>query len=174
MKNTVIKLFHSQKGFTLIELMVAVSIMGIISLGAAVSSGQLLNQTSRDRDYTLASRYVTNAIYWISHDAMMAQSIEGCEGFPGTDALSLSWTDWDNNVFTANYTVENGVLTRNYSDGISVTSTFIAQNINTGEDLTSCSSDNGTLTVRVTSSVGEGSRIIDVTKTKNISCRPEL
>jgi prepilin-type N-terminal cleavage/methylation domain-containing protein len=174
MKNAGIKLFHRQKGFTLIELMVAVAITGIISLGAAVSSGQLLNQTSRDRDYTLASRYVTNAIYWISHDAMMAQSIQGCEGFPGTDALSLTWTDWDNNVFSANYSVENGVLTRKYSDGVSVAYTFVAQNINTGDGLTSCSSANGTLTLTVTSSVGEGSRIIDVTKTKNIICRPKL
>jgi prepilin-type N-terminal cleavage/methylation domain-containing protein len=175
-----LKYFHHRRavpnnaGFTLIEVMVAVAIMGIISLGAAVSSGQLLNQTTRDRNYTLASRNASNAIYWISRDALMAQKVEGWQDFPADGSLSLSWTSWNNVSFTANYAVTDGILTRTYSEGANTATTQIAEHINTGESMTDCVSANGTLAVTVTASVGEGARIIDVKKTRVISRRPGL
>jgi prepilin-type N-terminal cleavage/methylation domain-containing protein len=175
MKLFIFKLFHRrQAGFTIIEIMVALAITSIIGLGASAATGQLLNQTSRDENITTASRNVTNAIYWISHDALMAQRIDGAGGFPATDDLTLTWTDWDNNTFTASYSIADGVLTRSLDDGVNIASTFIAQNISANEDLTSCSSVNGTVTLTVTSSVGEGARIINITKTKIIASRPKL
>jgi len=106
-----VKVLHKGwRGFTLIELMVAVAIMGIISLGASMCIGQLLNQTSRDSNFSLASQQATNAVYWISHDALMAQTIVGWQNFPDSGGLCLSWTDWDNVQYSANYTVSGGVL----------------------------------------------------------------
>jgi prepilin-type N-terminal cleavage/methylation domain-containing protein len=174
MKNPGLKLFRSQRGFTLIELMVAVAITGIISLGAAVSSGQVLNQTSRDRDYTLASRNAENAIYWITLDALMAQKIQGSQTFPASGSLSLSWSGWDNVIYSANYTVTGGVLTRTYAGGSSSITTMIAQHINVSANMTGCVSTNGTLTLSVTASVGQGAKIIDVKKTRVITSRPGL
>jgi len=168
------QLYKNQAGFTLIELIAAVVISGLIGLGATIASGQVLNETSRNNDYTTASRNAMNAIHWISRDAMMAQSINGTEGFPQYENLSLSWIEWDNSVHSANYSLENGILRRIYSDGSQVTSTVIAKNINPNDDVTNCASFNGTLTLTITSSVGEGDRVVDVTRVRKITARPGL
>jgi prepilin-type N-terminal cleavage/methylation domain-containing protein len=175
MKFRGLKLFHkSQAGFTLIELIVAVAITSLISLGASISSAQLMNQTSRDSDYTTASRQAMNVINWIGRDALVAQSINGTAGFPGTGSLTFSWTGWDNIVYSANYSTVNGTLRRTYSNGSNVSTTFIAENINTAADKTFCSFSGGVLALTVTSSIGKGDRIIDMTKSRKITCRPKL
>jgi prepilin-type N-terminal cleavage/methylation domain-containing protein len=167
--------FHQNRaGFTLIELMAALAITGVISLGASIASAQLVNETSRDRDYTTASRFTANAIYWIGRDVLVAQTIDGSDDFPATGALSLGWKGWDNTVFSANYTVTDGVLERIYSDGVNISRTMIADQINTAADKTYCISDNGTITLTVTATAGEGARAINVTKTRVITNRPRL
>jgi prepilin-type N-terminal cleavage/methylation domain-containing protein len=165
---------RNQSGFTLIEVMAAVMITGIIALGAAVSSSQLLLQTSRDSDITAASRNASNALYWMSRDAMMTQNITGQEGFPNTTALVLKWTSWDNVQYSANYTVQNNNLYRTYSVGSAVNTALISPNINTGAGLTSCTYSGGNITIMITSSMGEGGRVVNITKTRRIACRPDL
>ncbi len=170
-----IRLFYkNQAGFTLIEMMVALVITGFIGLGATMASGQVLNQTSRNSDYTTASRNAMNAIHWISRDAMMAQSMDGTEGFPQNENLSLNWVEWDNTVHSANYSLENGILRRAYSDGGQITDTVISEYINPDEEMTNCVSYNGTLTLTITSSVGEGSKVVNVTRVREITSRPSL
>jgi type II secretory pathway pseudopilin PulG len=168
------KLHRNQAGFMLVEVMAAVAITGILALGVSVSTGQLLNQTSRDRDYTSASRYATNALYWMSRDALMSQNTTGEAGFPATSPLCLKWTSWDNITYSANYTVTEGTLYRTYSDGVAVKTAMIAKHINTNADMTSCVSSLGTITITVTSSVGEGDHTVNITRTRRISSRPEL
>jgi len=163
-----------QAGFTLIEVIAAMAITGLIGFGASIATAQVLTQTTNNNDYTLASRDALNALYWISHDASMAQTINGTAGFPQTEDLSLSWKGWDNTEYSANYTLENGVLTRIYSIGGQVSSTVIASYINSDASLTFCDFDDGILTVTVTSSVGEGDKVVSVTKVRVISPRPGL
>jgi prepilin-type N-terminal cleavage/methylation domain-containing protein len=169
------KRFHkSRAGFTLIEVLASIAITGIIALGASISIGQVINQTSRNNDYTVASRNTMNALHWMSRDALMAETFSGAEGFPLTDNISMTWKAWDNTEYTANYTLANGKLRRIFSDGSTVTTTLIAENINSDSDMTSCVSDNGTIIITITSSVGEGDKVIDVTKVREISSRPNL
>ena len=168
------KLRRNQGGFTLIEVIASVAITGIIALGASVSSSQLLNQTSRDSDITAASRYASNALYWMSRDVLMSQNITGQAGFPATSILSLKWTSWDNIQYSANYSVQGGTLYRTYSDGGAAMKTMISPYINTAADMTSCVSSSGTITITITSTVGEGSRAVNITKTRRVSSRPDL
>jgi prepilin-type N-terminal cleavage/methylation domain-containing protein len=170
-----IKLFHKNRaGFTLIEMIAAIAITGIISLGASISISQVLNQTTRNNDYTEASHNTLNALQWMARDALMAQTVNGTAGFPLTQPLSMKWTGWDNSVYTANYTLTNGELRRVYSDGTTVSSIVIAEDINPDSAKTNCVSNNGTITITITSSVGAGSKVISVTRAREISSRPNL
>lgn len=159
----------------LIEVLGALVIASLISLVVTMANAQVLNQTSDNNNYTTASRHTQNAIYWIGRDVQMAQTINGTDGFPQSENLVLSWTTWENNVHTANYTLVNGELQRMYTiDAGSPLTTIVAEYINPGEAMTYCSSDNGVLMLTITSSVGEGSKTIDVTKTHQITSRPNL
>ena len=163
-----------ETGFTLIEIMASLAITALIGLGATVSITQVLNETARNTDYTTASRNAMNAVYWISRDAQMAQTISGVPGFPQTAELSLAWMDWNNSSHNATYSLVNGVLQRSYNVDGQITQSVIADYINPGVEMTSCISDNGTLILTITSSVGEGSRIIDVTRVREMTARPQL
>ena len=165
---------RNQAGFTLIEFITATAITGIIGLGASIACAQVLNQTATNNDYTIASRNALNALHWISHDVSMAQDINGIDGFPQTNDLCLSWMGWDNTTYTANYTLSNGVLSRNYSENGQVATTIIASYINPDDALTFYTSDNTSLTVTITCSVGEGDQTIDITKVRIITSRPNL
>ena len=165
----------NQQGFMLIEILGALVIASLISLVVTMANAQVLNQTSDNNNFTTASRHTQNAIYWIGRDVQMAQTINGTDGFPQTENLILTWTTWDNNVNTANYSLENGELLRAYAiDAGSPMVTVVAEYINPDEAMTYCSSANGVLSLTITSSVGEGRRIVDVTKTHQITSRPNL
>ena len=172
----IIKLLNkNEAGFTLIEIMVSLAITGLIGLGATMSSAQVLNETARNNDYTTASRNAMNAVYWISRDAQMAQVISGATGFPGTSSLSLSWIDWNNSSHNATYSLsKRRDSLRSYNVDGQVTNTLVAEYINSSANMTSCVSDNGTLTLTITSSVGEGSKIVDVTRVREMTARPQL
>jgi len=164
---------RNQRGFTLIEMLVVVSITGLIALGASMAIIQVLNQSARNTDYTAASRYTLNAINWISVDAQMAQTMQtdGASGFP----LTLRWVGWDNKTYEVVYSLEDNKLRRSYSiDDGEPSEISVAEYINTDTQLTNCVSDNGVLTLRVTSSVGEGRQTCTVTKVRDISSRPSL
>ena len=171
----ILKFPHGKEnGFTLIEIMVTLAITGFIALGAAVSSAQVLNQTTRNSDFTTASRNAMNASYWVGRDAQMAQVFSGAAGFPETSDLSMAWEDWDNVSHNVTYSLEDGRLFRTYTVGGQSTSAMIAEYINENSDMTYCTSDNGTLVFTITSSVGQGSKIIDVTRTREVTARPQL
>ena len=70
-----IKLFiKEQRGFFLTEMLASLAIAAIIGLGATFAIAQVMNQTTRNNDYTTASRHTLNAIQWISRDYQMAQN----------------------------------------------------------------------------------------------------
>jgi Tfp pilus assembly protein PilV len=169
-----LQLFNrNQEGFTVLEVIAAVIIVSLIGIGTTMANTQVINQTSKNNDYTTASRQTLNAIHWISCDAQMAQTIQtdGTSGFP----LSLKWIDWDNIEHLVTYTLEDNKLMRSYSiNGSTPLESLVAEYINQGTQMTCCSSDNGVLTLIVTGSVGEGVHTVNVTKKRNISSRPNI
>jgi prepilin-type N-terminal cleavage/methylation domain-containing protein len=144
----------NQLGFTLLELMLAMAISGIISGGITMSIFQVLNGSARTNNHLIAVNQVQNAGYWVSLDAQMAQIVVPDEyedtGFP----LTLTRTDWDTNeVYQVTYTLDPALknLQRIYSHGITETS-IIAQFID--PEQTSCVWDGEVLTFTIMVTVG--------------------
>ena len=83
-----------EKGYTLIELLVAITIMAVASGAAGAAIFQVLRNTERNNDHMTVVSQVQNAGYWISRDAQMAQSVTA-DNLTLPDFLILSWTEWD-------------------------------------------------------------------------------
>ena len=73
---------QSEKGFTFVELMIAVTITVIVAGAASAVIFQIFRNTERNNDHITAVRRVQDAGFWISRDAQMAQSMT-------TDGLTL-------------------------------------------------------------------------------------
>jgi prepilin-type N-terminal cleavage/methylation domain-containing protein len=164
---------ESQKGFTLLELVVALAITGFISVGIAMATAQVVDQGERNSDYNTASQNTLNAIHWISRDAQMSQVLEpdGASGFP----LNLGWVEWDNSNHLVTYTEAGDKLRRSYSvDGGAPNVTLVAQYINWVSENTTCEFTEGVLKLTVTTTVGTGLNAVSVTRMHDISPRPGL
>lgn len=85
---------RGEKGFTFIELALAIAIIGLVSAVASAAIFQILKNTERNNDHITAVRQVQNAGYWISRDTQMAQSVT-TDNLTPPDFLVLSWTEWD-------------------------------------------------------------------------------
>ena len=84
----------NQKGFTFIEILVALGIFGLVAAAASGTIVQVI-QSSRSTEHMTALRQVQTAGYWVSHDGVQAQQVttSTAPGFPFT----FTWTDWDDN-----------------------------------------------------------------------------
>ncbi|HEY31923.1 MAG TPA: prepilin-type N-terminal cleavage/methylation domain-containing protein [Dehalococcoidia bacterium] len=167
------RLVHGKNGFTLIEMMVTLAITSIIGVGAAAASYHVLNQSASNNDHTSASQHALNAVHWISRDVQMAQTVspEGASGFP----LTLQWVGWDNTGYEVVYTIDDGTLRRSYSaDGELESEVVVAQYIDPDVEMTSCEFSDGVLTLKITTTVGEGSHAESVSKVREITPRPGL
>ena len=160
---------QSERGFTLIEVLVVVAIVALIVSGAAMATFQVINVTKRSNDHMTVTRQVQNAGYWISHDALMAEYVTVGDN-PETGAfLTLNWTEWSYDEYeasiyhTAVYTFHDlsggiGKLQRNHwIDAVVSEQTLVAEYI----DLANTEAeDNGfVLTLQITASLGEAEEI---------------
>jgi prepilin-type N-terminal cleavage/methylation domain-containing protein len=108
------KLKATEKGFTIIELLISLAILGAI--GAVMSAAVIIimKTSSQNDEWNINLRQVQNAGYWISKDALTAQVVD-------TDKpdvfLSLSWSDWDNNNNNVDYYFDGNTLRRRLNDG---------------------------------------------------------
>ena len=158
-------LIKSQKGFTLVELIIVIGITGIISVVAAMSISQVFTGTIFSNDQNIAINQVRNAVYRISRDAQSANpgSIDVATNF-----LSLERLEWDSGNWTGhsvNYTLEDNMLRRYYDGG--TPGTPIAQYIDPANTETNW--DGTVLTVTITSKVGNTSE----TRTFEVKPRPD-
>ncbi len=155
----------NQRGFTLIELVIAIAITGIITGGITMTIFQVITGNIRTSNHMTAVRQVQSAGYWVSHDTQMAQLVESgaSSGFP----LTLTWTEWgsENVTHQVTYTLEDNKLWRGHviSDNSTVDNQtgIMAQYIDpaTSCNFTDTDGDgiDDTLVLTVTATVGSGS-----------------
>ncbi len=143
---------RNQRGFTLIEVLAAVAITGLIGAGSAMAANQVMNVNALSTNHVLAVKQVENAVYWIGRDVRMAQIVQpgGGSGFP----LTISWTEWNNTTHQVTYVINNGDLQRSNSiNGTPQLQMVVARYINGNADSTSCQYNNGELALKLTSLV---------------------
>jgi len=151
------------------EVILSIALTALIGLGASIAAAQVCTQTASNSEYTAASRQAMNALSWLGQDAQMAQQVSGAEDFPEKD-LVFTWTWWDNSVNRATYSLVNGQLKRTFSSGEINQEKIVASYISDDGSLTSCSLEDGILTVTVTAVINSNS----VTKSREIVPRPGL
>jgi len=161
----------NQKGFTFIELIVAMIIAAMITGAVVASIIQLFTMSDTNSNYNAAFTQVQSAGYWVSHDAVQAEQVTLTPDF-----ITLNWVDWDGtNAYKVVYTLEgSGQLKRSYYKKIDGSEEFelqgnflIAQYI---DPSTTCewNEEEGVLTLVVTAQVGDQT----VSRTYKVEARP--
>lgn len=139
-----------QKGFTLVELLVVVAVVGTISVMISAVIMQTFSQNTRVSDDISVTQEVSDAGFWIKQDAVKAQVVE----VNSPDLISLSWVDWSNSTHAVVYSLSGGQLIRTYAkDGISLSSRVVADSII--EANSSSTWVGNMLTVQLEAGVGE-------------------
>jgi len=154
MKNA-LKIFRfRQNGFTAVETLVAVAIVGLLAVGMAAIISQTFQQSQRTNERVQAIEQVENVAAWINRDALMAQSLTAgaSAGFP----LTLNWQGLNGNINQVTYSLSGTSIQRSISvNGGAPSISAIARNLDVDAAKTSCSYDpSGVLTFQVTSKIG--------------------
>ncbi|HSW57941.1 MAG TPA: type II secretion system protein [Dehalococcoidales bacterium] len=107
------KFIGSREGFTLVELLIAIVISGILGAGTLTALYQISNVNHINNAKTTAVKQVENSLHYLIRDMHMAQKVEANgQGF----WLKLDWINWEDNAgIQVIYYVQGGQLTRSYS-----------------------------------------------------------
>jgi len=117
-----------QRGMTLLELMVSMTIAIIVMGGAVALIFQELRGTSVAKTSITAVHEISNAARWISQDILMTEDTDLVDGSQPVDYVTLNWIeryDFANVPHTSSYSLSGNQLTRDH-DG---TVTTVARNI---------------------------------------------
>ncbi|HUV56563.1 MAG TPA: prepilin-type N-terminal cleavage/methylation domain-containing protein [Dehalococcoidales bacterium] len=142
-------IFHKeQRGFMLVELLVALAITGLIAGGITTAISQVFIFNMRSSAHMTAIKQVESVVHWISRDAQMAKTITadpGDTGFP----LSLTWTDYGEGGApqTVIYTIDSAGLWRDFNGQTMRVAQYI-------DPATNCQLSPNKFTFAVTATVG--------------------
>ncbi len=116
-----------QRGFTLLELLVALAVGSVVLTGTLLAIHQVVYGTIRARSQMVALNDVNFAAARIKEDIMMTQSTSLIDGDPvPQSSLTLSWLDYT--LFTSEqqtfhscmYTLSGTELLRTYDGTVSI------------------------------------------------------
>lgn len=168
-----------EKGFTLVELMIALAITVLVSGASAIALKQIYGGTSHNNSHLTAVQQVANAGFWICRDAQRAEVIN-TSNLTGTDLVTMNWTEWDAagnpTYYSVNYTFFNinaniGQLKRTYWSSNSgsqqnVVGLDLYYNPGDSSNTSQATLLNPVLTVQLTAIVGQAREIRQYTITR--------
>jgi prepilin-type N-terminal cleavage/methylation domain-containing protein len=156
----------SQVGLTLIELMIALAITGIIMGTATAISFQVFDGEARANNHLDALSRVQNAGREISRDVGMAQIV----AWPEDYIIRLTWYGWDDdNTHRVDYSLENNELKREYYINESLDSEYIFEYVFCERD-----PDAEGIAFILTATVGAGSQQVSETRVYSVTPRPSI
>jgi len=149
---------RGERGFTLIEILVAIAITGAIVAPLAMVITTLLTNPQRSTDQSIVLTEVRNAGYWISRDVHMSANVTATAptGFPLTLTIPVDATPSNN--YSVDYVFEGSKLMRKEynSSHVLVSQTQIADYIVTGDStFSTISEDLYKLTIKVSNGSAE-------------------
>ena len=177
---------RDQRGFTLIEILVTMSVVALIAGAAGMATVQGVNITQHSNDQMTVIRQVQNAGSWISRDAQMAEQLTIDNNPETANFLILNWTEWDadkpkHSVYhSVTYSLEDiagdiAKIKRTHwsSEGANeqtLVAEYIYYNPGDPDNTTKASYQNPVLTMQIAASLGEARE----TKEYRIWRRPQL
>ena len=188
-----ISIKKDQNGFSLVELLAAIAISGIIIIGLVIGIFQLFTGHARASGEMTVVRQVQQAGYYISRDTHMAKEVLVDTDPDTPEVVTLTWywflyhedePDRDGEGNRAIYTLEDGRLYRNYyfaledpltgevneDDYALISRTFIAEYI----DDIDCIYANGELSIMVTASIENIAGIQEESRIYEAKPRPNV
>jgi prepilin-type N-terminal cleavage/methylation domain-containing protein len=143
---------EDQRGITLLELVIAIALAGIVTAGVTMMIFNVFGESTRTSNQRIALSQVQSAGYWIRYDALQARDVD-----TETDFLKLNWVDINGISHEVIYTLDGGGrLRRTYAiDSETQSDTVVAEHINPSGTYPQWDPDSRVLTTTVTATVGE-------------------
>ena len=143
---------NGEKGFTLIELVVALAIAAFVTAAASMTIITMMRLTPKNNNWAIALRQVQDAGYWISRDVLMSDNIT-----VGTGSTFLTMRQPQVATTTPKTIVYQF---QNMSGGLkrlvrtdNTTATLIAEYLS--DNTTATPTDNNTLTLKIEAISGD-------------------
>ena len=158
----------NQRGFTLIELVVVLGITSIILGIVSMTFFEVFTYNSRNTYRMTAIKEVEHAVYRITLDVQMTQSVSG--NLTAANGLTLNWVDWNGSLNNVTYNVVNGQLQRSCSvNGSQFIYSVEVAHLNSAQ--TSCVVSSQALSFKITSTIGGGLLLVSETRSFNVTPR---
>jgi prepilin-type N-terminal cleavage/methylation domain-containing protein len=110
---------ESQRGFTLVELMIAIAVSAMIMVGSVNLLSHMVVTSAQNRANTMAMLQVQYVGFWITEDVVQARPDQvtltdplnpGASHFP----LTVQWTQWNGVEHRVVYSVDGETLWKLY------------------------------------------------------------
>ena len=78
----------NQRGFTLISMLISLSILGVLGSSAGVVFTQSIRISEKGNNQLTALHEIENAAFWIGRDGRMTASTDMVDGAPPTSSVA--------------------------------------------------------------------------------------
>ncbi len=115
----------SQKGFTLIEILVVMAVGSVLMTGLVLTIYNVVWGSARSNNQVVALADINHAAWWLKKDIMMTQNTDLTDGVPQS-SVTLRWIDStgfepeDQRIHSSAYALSGNELQRTYEGTVSI------------------------------------------------------